>query len=63
MYNTLRNDYSPLRDLRLDAPPVGVKFSFFRPEGIPPLEADAALPSVKSESAVGETGRLFFKGQ
>ena len=43
MYNTLRNDYSPLRDLRLDAPPVGVKFSFFRPEGIPPLEADAAL--------------------
>jgi len=43
MFNTLRNDYSPLRDLGLDAPPVGVKFSFFKPEGIPPLAADTAL--------------------
>ncbi len=43
MYNILRNDYSPLRDLGLDAPPIGVKFSFFRPEGIPALESDTAL--------------------
>ena len=43
MYNTLRNDYSPLLDLGLDAPPIGVKFSFFRPEGIPPLASDTEL--------------------
>ncbi len=43
MPNALRNDYSPLLELGLDAPPIGVKFNYFRPEGIPPLEADAAL--------------------
>jgi uncharacterized protein (DUF169 family) len=43
MFNTLRNDYSPLRDLGLKDPPVGVKFTFFRPEGIEPLEEDAEL--------------------
>ena len=41
MFNVLRNDYAPLRTLGLKDPPVGVKFSFFRPEGIPPLEADS----------------------
>jgi uncharacterized protein (DUF169 family) len=39
----LRNDYSPLRLLNLESPPIGVKFHFFRPEDIPPLEADAEL--------------------
>ena len=43
MFNIVRNDYSPLLSLGLDSPPIGVKFSFFRPEGIPPLEADTEL--------------------
>lgn len=43
MFNVLRNDYSPLRELGLSDPPIGVKFSFFRPEGIPPIPADVAM--------------------
>jgi len=39
----LRNDYSPLGRLGLELPPVGVKFEFFRPEDVPPLDADARL--------------------
>ena len=35
---TLKNDYSQLKKLGLDLPPIGVKYSFFRPEDIPPLE-------------------------
>ena len=40
---TLINDYSPLKTLDLALPPVGVKFEYFRPEGIEPLEMDARL--------------------
>lgn len=43
MNNELRNDYSPLKALNLELPPIGVKFSFFRPEGIPALEEETAL--------------------
>ncbi len=43
MSESLRNDYSPLGGLGLTLPPIGVKFSFFRPEGVEPLEQDAAL--------------------
>lgn len=32
------NDYSVLDRVDLELPPVGVKFSYFKPEGIPPLE-------------------------
>jgi len=37
----LRNDYSILKTIGFSLPPIGVKFSFFRPEGIPPLEKDS----------------------
>jgi len=36
-------DYSPLREAGLELPPVGVKFCFFRPDGIPRLPADRHL--------------------
>lgn len=39
----LINDYSVLSKLGLELPPVGVKYSFFRPDDIPPLEKDAKL--------------------
>ena len=41
----LVNDYSALDKVGLELPPVGVKFSYFKPEGIPPLapELDMSL--------------------
>ena len=36
-------DFSPLERLGLELPAVGVKFDFFRPEGIPPLEQDRPM--------------------
>lgn len=39
----MTNDYSILEKLGLELPPVGVKFSFFRPEGIPPLPDDEKM--------------------
>lgn len=60
MYNTLRNDYTPLRDLGLTLPPIGVKFSFFRPEGIPPLEAETALSLCEILKKAQEENRPFY---
>ncbi|MDR0794506.1 MAG: hypothetical protein LBE79_00385 [Tannerella sp.] len=37
------DNYSVLGKLGFELPPVGIKFSFFRPEGIQPLENDARL--------------------
>ena len=39
----LKNDYSILAKLDLALPPVGVKFSFFQPENVNPLEKNAEL--------------------
>jgi len=41
--DTLRNDYSQLKKLELDLPPIGVKYEYFRPEGIPPIDKDASF--------------------
>lgn len=40
---TERCSLAPLERLGLELDPVGVKFSFFRPEGIPPLEEEQSL--------------------
>ena len=37
----MRYDYSALNRLGLSLPAIGVKFSFFRPDGVPPLEKEA----------------------
>ena len=39
----LYNDYSAFKKLELQDEPIGVKFSFFRPENVEPLEQDAAM--------------------
>ena len=39
--SNLRYDYSILKKLNLELPPLGIKFSFFRPENVPELERDA----------------------
>lgn len=36
-------DFSVLRRLELGLPPVGVKFEFFRPKDVPPLEKDSSF--------------------
>ena len=43
MSDVLRNDYSPLLSLNVDLPPIGVKFSFFRPNNIAPLEKSVEM--------------------
>ena len=60
MFNVLRNDYSPLRDLGLKDPPIGVKFSFFRPEGIPPLEAEAEMSLCEIFRTAQQENRPFY---
>ncbi len=39
----LHPDYSVLNKLELKETPMGVKFDFFRPENVPPLEKDAHM--------------------
>ncbi len=39
----LKYDYSPLALLELEDSPIGVKFSFFKPDEVSPLEMDARL--------------------
>lgn len=39
MEKAMVNDYSVLEKVGLPIPAVGVKFSYFKPEGVPPLEA------------------------
>lgn len=39
----MKRDYSILKKLELDLPPIGVKYDYFIPEGVKPLEADAQM--------------------
>lgn len=43
MENKLTNDYSPLKKVGLELPPVGVKFSYFKPEGIQQLDTSLEM--------------------
>ena len=36
-------DFSPLKKIGLTEPAMGVKFSYFRPEGIPMLDKDVNM--------------------
>ena len=55
-----RNNYDILKKLELDLPPVGVKFSFFRPESIPPLEKDARLSLCEMVKTAQTENRSFY---
>ena len=55
------NDYSILNKLGLELPPIGVKFSFFRPEDISPLEKEARLSLCEMlKTAQVENRRFYF---
>ena len=56
----LKNDYSILKKLELDLPPVGVKFSFFRPEGIPQLDKNMALSLCEMLKLSQSDNRSFY---
>lgn len=56
-------DYSILGKLNLELPPIGVRFDYFRPEGIEPLETDAqmSLCELMREAQQRETPFYFSK--
>ena len=58
----LTNDYSVLDRIGLEAPPVGVKFSFFRPDGIPipQLEKEAKLSLCEMLKTAQVENRSFY---
>ena len=39
----MKRDYSILRKLELETPPIGVKYDYFIPEGVEPLETEARM--------------------
>lgn len=58
--NELKNDYSVLEKLELDLPPIGVKYSFFRPEGIQQLDKDASLSLCEMLRSAQADNRSFY---
>ena len=56
----LKHDYSVLEKLGLDQPPVGVKFSFFRPDSIPQLDKNAALSLCEMLRLSQSENRSFY---
>ena len=57
---SIRHDYSPLKKLDLDSPPVGVKFSFFRPDVIPPLDGGTRLSLCEMLRFAQTENRSFY---
>ena len=56
----MKNDYSILEKLDLALPPVGVKFSFFLPEDVPPLEKEAKLSLCEMLKLAQAENRSFY---
>ena len=56
----LYNDYSVFKKLELDDEPIGVKFSFFRPENVEPLEMDAAMSLCEMLRMSQRENRAFY---
>ena len=56
----IRNNYSVLKKIGFDLPPIGVKFSFFRPEGISALHKDARLSLCEMLKAAQAENRSFY---
>jgi len=54
------NDYSILNKLGLELPPIGVKFSFFRPEHISPLEKEARFSLCEMLKTAQVENRCFY---
>jgi uncharacterized protein (DUF169 family) len=58
--NDLRNNYDALKNINFDFPPVGVKFSFFKPDGIVPLEKDTKLSLCEMLKLAQTDDRSFY---
>ena len=57
----LQYDYSVLDKIGFSLPPIGVKFSFFRPDGIPPLEPGTSMSLCEIlRSAQAENKAFYF---
>lgn len=56
----ITNDYFILNELGFSLPPIGVKFSFFRPEGVPPLEIEARLSLCEMMKTAQAENRSFY---
>ena len=54
------NDFSILNKLGLGLPPIGVKFSFFRPDGISSLEKEAHLSLCEMLKTAQAENRSFY---
>src|SRR3990172_8734366 len=55
----LTRDLSIFRKLELEKPPVGVKFLYGEPEGVPRLDKKLGLCEMIPEA---QTGRVFYAG-
>ena len=58
--NKLQNDYSVLEKLGLDLPPIGVKYSFYKPEDIQPLEQETSLSLCEMLKTAQSDNRSFY---
>ena len=56
----IRNNYAVLKKIGLNLPPIGVKFSFFRPEGIPALDKDARFSLCEMLKTAQAENRSFY---
>lgn len=56
----MKNDYSVLAKLGLEDKPVGVKYGFFRPEGIEPIEKEAAMSLCEMMRLCQREDRAFY---
>ena len=56
----LRNNYSILEKVGFELPPIGVKFSFFRPDDITPLEKEAKLSLCEMLKTAQSENRSFY---
>ena len=56
----IRNNYSALKKIGFSLPPIGVKYSFFRPEGIPPLEKEARFSLCEMLKMAQTENRSFY---
>ncbi len=56
----LESDFSIYNKIGFEKPPVGIKFSFFKPEGIAPLPMDKNLSFCEMLKESQQTGTPFF---
>ena len=56
----LRHDYSVFEKVGLDEEPIGVRYGFFRPEDVPPLEKEARMSICEIMRLSQKEGRAFY---